>query len=89
MRSLLTDDFIDCFSKLPANVKELARKNYKLWKRNPSHPGLNFKPIGKRLPAFSIRIGIGWRALAVKDNDDILWFWIGSHTEYDKLIKRI
>lgn len=82
MISHLTDDFRKCFNKIPERIQRLARKNYKIWKENPHHPGLGFKLVGKRLPAYSIRVGIGWRALGVRENDTIVWFWIGSHEDY-------
>lgn len=86
MKSRLTDDFVACFRRLPDEVKELARKNYKLWLADPSHPGLQFKRVGKKAPVYSVRVGIGWRALGLLSRDTATWFWIGSHAEYDKLI---
>jgi hypothetical protein len=69
VRSYLTDDFRACFGALPEHVKGLARKNYRLWLQNPSHPSLAFKRVGVHMPAYSVRVGIGWRALAVKVDD--------------------
>lgn len=88
MTSHLTKDFRTCFRQLPDRVKRLARKNYTLWKENPSHPGLEFKLVGKRLPVYSVRVGIGWRALGVKEGHTLIWFWIGSHPEYERLLKQ-
>jgi hypothetical protein len=88
--SELTSDFVKCFRKLPENIKDLARKNYKLWKQDSNHPGLNFKKIHSSENIYSIRIGIKWRALGVlKDKNTIIWFWIGSHNDYDSMIKNI
>jgi hypothetical protein len=84
--SHLSSDFIACFSTLPPRIKRLARKNYRLWKQNPSHPGLQFKLVGKRMPVYSVRVGLGWRALGLRVDDSIVWFWIGSHAEYEKII---
>lgn len=86
MKSRLTEDFIVCFRELPPRIQRLAQKNYKIWKENPSHPGLQFKLVGKRSPVYAIRVGVGWRALGLKRDDAIVWFWIGSHAEYDKII---
>ena len=86
MRSHLTKDFKSCFRRLPGRIQRLARKNYSLWKENPSHPGLQFKLVGKRSPVYSVRIGIGWRALGLKTGEVIVWFWIGSHADYDKIV---
>jgi len=65
VRSLLTDDFLACFAELPAEVKDNARKAYRLWKANHRHPGLQFKRISKGEPLYSVRIGRGWRALGL------------------------
>ena len=90
MKSELTDEFIQRFAKLPERVQKAARKNYKLWKENPTHPSLEFKKLNTKQSIYSVRAGIGWRAVGVmKDSDTIVWFWIGSHSEYDKLLKNL
>ncbi|QDZ40586.1 hypothetical protein FRE64_11850 [Euhalothece natronophila Z-M001] len=90
MKSELTNDFVQRFAQLPDGVKQTARKNYKLWKDNPTHPSLEFKKLNTQEPLYSIRVGIGWRAVGVlKTSDTIVWFWIGSHSEYDKLLKNL
>jgi hypothetical protein len=86
--SEVTEEFLAAFRRLPDRIKRLARKNYRTWKRNPHHPGLDFKRVGKRSPIYSVRIGIGWRTLGLMEDETIVWFWIGSHAEYDRLIKR-
>lgn len=86
MKSRVTDDFRECFARLPKDVQTKARRNYRLWQTNTSHPSLQFKPIHSQAGVFSVRVGIGWRALGYVENDAITWFWIGSHAEYDKLI---
>jgi len=63
------DDFLSYFEKLPQKVKEIARKNYRLWRQNPYHPGLQFKQIHSVEPIFSVRIGKGWRALGLKEEE--------------------
>lgn len=86
MKSRLNEEFLECFRRLPEEVKELARKNYKLWVADHSHPSLHFKRVGMKKPIYSVRIGIGWRTLGLLDGDTITWFWIGSHAEYDRLV---
>lgn len=88
MKSEVTEEFLDAFKRLPHRIKRVAKKNYRLWKRSPEHPSLEFKRVGKRSPVYSVRVGIGWRALGLKDKDLITWFWIGPHAEYDRLIAR-
>ena len=90
MKSELTDEFIKCFADLPERVQKTARKNYKLWKQNPSHPSLEFKKLNTKQLTYSVRAGIGWRAVGVvKDSETIVWFWVGSHSNYDKLLKNL
>ena len=90
MKSELTDEFIKCFADLPERVKKTARKNYKLWKQNPSHPSLEFKKLNTKQPTYSVRAGTGWRAVGViKDSETVVWFWIGSHSNYDSPLKNL
>jgi hypothetical protein len=70
--------------KLPRDVQRLADKNFQLLKNNPKHLSLQFKKIENY---WSIRIGLAYRALAIKDEQDFIWVWIGSHEDYDRLIK--
>lgn len=70
------------FERLPAEIQELARVNYKLLQRDPKYPSLHFKRVG---PHWSIRIGRAYRALGTDVDDGILWVWIGTHAAYDKL----
>ena len=86
MISYITNDFIKLFSYLPNNIKELARKSYKLWKTDPYHPSLHFKQIHSSEQIWSVRIGLKWRVLGLLSENSIYWFWIGSHNDYDKLI---
>ncbi len=89
MKSHLTQDFMACFGKLPDRIKRLARKNYRLWETNPNHPSLHFGRVGRKYPAYSVRVGIGWRVLGVREGDTMVWFWIGSHAEYDRLLGKL
>ena len=83
MNHLATPDFWDCYNKLPASVRKVADRNFDLLKRDSSHPSLHFKKVGR---FWSARVGIQYRALAVEAGEDLVWFWIGSHAEYDRLI---
>ncbi len=89
MNSYLTEEFIDYFSKLPQDIKKKSRKNYWIWRQNPHHRSLQFKRVHSQEPLYSVRIGIGWRALGLVEKGDIYWFWIGSHANYEKLLKQI
>jgi hypothetical protein len=69
---------------LPAAVRSLADANFALLKSDPHHPSLQFKKVGRY---WSARVGLRYRALAVEVDTGFLWFWIGSHAEYDRMIK--
>ena len=75
--------FWRCFDALPVEVRETAEKNYELLKENPNHASLHFKRVGKY---WSVRVTRDYRALAIEIENGFLWFWIGKHSEYDKLI---
>ncbi len=83
--SAITDDFRSLFGQIPPSVQEQARRSYKMWKQNPFHPSLQFKRIHATEPLWSVRVGIGWRALGLRENETIYWFWIGSHADYDRI----
>ena len=74
MKSEVTAEFIRRFRRLPNRIQRAARKNYKLWKQDPSYQSINFKKVGKRMPIYSVRVGIGWRALGVLERNTITWF---------------
>ena len=72
MNSRLTVDFIACFRLLPEEIKNLARKNYRLWRENPSHPSLHFKRVNRREPIYSVRVGSGYRAVGLGSKHDFM-----------------
>jgi mRNA-degrading endonuclease RelE of RelBE toxin-antitoxin system len=84
MKSLTTRQFRDAYRKLPKPVRRQARRAYRLFLQNPAQPGLNFKKIDDQDGLYSVRVGLGYRALGKLDGPDVIWFWIGSHAEYDK-----
>jgi hypothetical protein len=87
--SYLTDDFLACFKQLPDTVKGQARKCYRLWKKDPYYPSLCFKKVHGKEAVYSVRIGRGWRALALMEGVSVTWFWIGSHEDYNKLLSQL
>ncbi len=86
MNHFTSPSFWECYEKLPSKIRELADKNFELVKQNPLHPSLHFKKINHY---YSVRVGIRYRSLGVEINEGILWFWIGTHSEYDNLIRQI
>lgn len=89
MRSRTTERFRKALAKLPGQVQEQAREAYRQFLRDPWHPGLRFKQVHSTLPIYSARVGLHYRALGeLQENDTVVWFWIGSHAEYDRLLRR-
>jgi len=84
--SRATDAFWKAYRNLPDQVQQRARTVYRIWRENPAHPSLQFKQIHSTEPIFSVRIGLGWRAVGVRSGETIVWYWIGSHADYDTLI---
>jgi mRNA-degrading endonuclease RelE of RelBE toxin-antitoxin system len=82
----ITTRFFKCYENLPEPIQQLARKNFEMLKTNPSHPSLHFKKVGKFR---SVRVGLNYRALAVEDGEDLIWVWIGTHDEYERMIKEV
>jgi hypothetical protein len=76
--------FWRCYHALPAEVRQLADQAYQLLQQNPRHPSLQFKKMGR---FWSARVGLHYRTLAVEHGPDIVWFWIGPHAEYDRIIR--
>ena len=72
------------YRALPPELRRLAIKNYQLLRRDAHHPSLQFKRVGRY---WSARVGLNYRALAVPVEDGVLWFWIGAHAVYERIIK--
>ena len=71
------------YGELPIQIQQLADKNFELMKADPKYPSLHFKKIAAM---WSVRVGAHYRALGFDDEGAILWFWIGSHSAYDKIM---
>ncbi len=83
MKHYASPGFWKLYESLPAEIRELADKNYKLLKTDPRHPSLHFKKLGGH---WSARVGAHYRALAVEVEGGMYWIWIGTHAEYDRLV---
>lgn len=83
MKHFASPEFWTYYRALPKPVQELADKSFALLKNDPHHPSLHFKKTGR---FWSVRIGLSYRALGVNIPEGVLWFWIGSHADYDNLL---
>lgn len=84
MKHLTLPRFWRHYERLPKKVQDLADKNFRLLQADPYHPSLHFKKVGK--PLWSVRVGAHYRALGRDKPEGVVWFWIGTHAEYDKLL---
>lgn len=83
MKHFTTPEFWQYFRNLPKEIQKLAEKDFELLKENPRHPSLRLKKVGQ---FWTVRIGIHYRAIAKERKEGFNWFWIGHHSEYDKLL---
>ena len=83
MKHFASPQFWRLYRQLSPEVRALADKNFKLLKADPKHPSLHFKKIAR---LWSVRVGAHYRALGLDKSEGVVWFWIGSHSDYDKLL---
>lgn len=83
MKHFATPKFWACYRALPAEIQELADKNFALLRDNPQHPSLRLKKVGV---FWSARVGLHYRVLAKERGEGLVWFWIGHHSEYDHIL---
>lgn len=86
---MTTEKFRKAFAKLPKDVQKRAKEAYQLRKQDNHHLSLHFKQIHDEKPIYSVRVGLSYRAIGVKDNETMIWFWIGSHESYNNLIGQL
>ncbi len=89
MKSRTTAEFRKSFATLPKQVQEQTRDAYRQFKENPSYPSRRFKKVHPELPIYSARISNNYRAVGQLDGDTVIWFWVGSHAEYDRLLSQL
>ena len=83
MKHRAAPDFWRYYQSLPGEARTLADKSFEILKADPHHPSLHLKKVSR---FWSVRVGLHHRALAIKVPDGLLWFWIGSHAEYDSIV---
>ncbi len=85
MKHTASRRFWQAFDALPTEVQSLAKKNFAQLQSDPAHPSLAFKSMGGGRFQ-NARVGLYYRALGVPVAGGVHWFWIGTHSEYDKLV---
>ena len=86
MKSRATPRFWSAYRELPLDVRQVVRKAYTLFRDNPAHPSLNFKRVHTQEPVYSVRVTRTYRAVGLLEQEEITWFWIGNHADYDRLL---
>jgi hypothetical protein len=89
MKSHTSKRFREALAGLPEHVQRQARRAYEHFEQNPHHPGLQFRQVHTVLPVYSARVGLDYRAVGMVNGDEIVWFWIGTHAEYDALLAQL
>ena len=78
--------FREALAELPRGIQDKAHEAYALFRNDPNHPSLRFKRVSDRLPVYSARIDLNYRAVGIINGNEIVWFWIGPHAEYERLL---
>jgi hypothetical protein len=87
--SKATAKFWKCYRALPIDIRRQAKEAYALFQHDPWYPSLRFKRVHSSLPVYSVRVSKDYRAVGILKEERVVWFWIGSHSEYDKLLKKL
>ena len=87
MISKATRKFWKLYKDLPTNLRVQAKATYKQFQKDPYYPSLHFKQVHSTKPIYSARISLDYRVIGVLQDNKVVWFWIGPHDEYEKLIK--
>ncbi len=77
------------YKGLPKKIQRDADRKFNLWKKNPFHPSLNFKCVNTEYNIWSVRVTIDYRALAVRNDKSVIWYWIGDHNKYEQLLRAL
>lgn len=88
MKSHINERFRKSFRELPLQIRQQAREAYQQFIEDPHYPSLHFKRVHSKMPIYSVRVSDNYRALGIREGDEIIWFWIGSHAEYDRLLSQ-
>jgi hypothetical protein len=89
VKSLTTTQFRKLFADLPGPIQELTRKAYRQFNQDPNYPSLRFKKVHPKLPIYSARINKDYRAVGQLEEGTVIWFWVGSHSEYELLLDHL
>lgn len=86
MKSKATPKFWRLYARLPDSIQRRAQRAYQTWRENPNHPSLQFKRVDEEEPIYSARINDNYRVLGILEEDTVIWYWVGDHDEYERLL---
>jgi len=89
MISRTTSIFRQLYAALPEAIRVQAKKAYTLFLKDLYHPSLFFKKVHTKRPIYAARLSLDFRTVGIIDENEIVWFWIGKHSEYEQLLKRL
>jgi hypothetical protein len=89
VHSQTTEKFRQLLQAAPPVIQAKVQGVYRLWAENPAHPSLRFKKVHDQHPIYSVRIDLNWRAVGMLRGGTMIWFWVGPHSEYEKLLDQI
>jgi len=87
MNSQAAPRFWHLYNRLSRQEQQRVRKAYQVWKTNPTTPGLRFKRVNEQEPIYSARVSDDYRVLGILEGDTLIWFWVGRHDEYERILK--
>jgi hypothetical protein len=89
VQSHTTATFRALLAAAPPAIQAKAQGAYRMWAQNPAHPSLRYKKVHSTLPIYSVRIDRDWRAVGTLQEEAMVWFWIGPHNEYERLLSSL
>jgi hypothetical protein len=89
VQSHTTAAFRALLAAAPVGIQAKAQTAYEVWAKNPAHPSLRYKKVHGTLPIYSVRIDRDWRAVGALQQGAMVWFWIGPHNEYERLLSSL
>ena len=89
MNSFTVKSYWKSYNELSGDIQKQADAKFEFWKEDPFHPSLHFKCINSEDNIWSVRVNMEYRALAVREKGTVVWYWIGDHNRYEKLLRSL
>ena len=89
-RNRTTRQFRELFAALPKRIQLLVREACPLFASNPAHLSLRVHELADSKKghhvsgSYSVSITMQYRAIYVVVDGINVWYWIGTHADYDR-----